>query len=158
MGYFGGIDPGESGGFGIIDDMGRHVISERWTDTGAFKAAIDRLAIPSSSILLVCLEKVHSMPGQGVSSTFKFGRNFGTWIGIIGTLGIPLEEITPARWMKAVLDSGDRSVSHRMRFASQRWPDAGLKFKPGCKTSVDSGRADGLCLAEYARSRIACVL
>ena len=100
------------------------------------------------SIALACLEKVHSMPGQGVVSMFKFGTNFGWGQGVMDALSIPYELITPQRWMKAVLDSGDRSPEHRMAFARRRWPDAPLSRKK------DSGVADALCLAEYARRRV----
>jgi hypothetical protein len=46
------------------------------------------------------LEKVHSMPGQGVSSTFKFGQNFGFVRACMYMSGIPFELDTPQKWMK----------------------------------------------------------
>ncbi len=48
------------------------------------------------------IEKVHSMPAQGVTSTFTFGENFGTWLGILAALSIPVAEIAPQRWMKLI--------------------------------------------------------
>jgi len=40
------------------------------------------------------------MPGQGVASTFKFGKNFGEWLGILASFRVPYELITPVKWMK----------------------------------------------------------
>ena len=48
---------------------------------------------------IALIEKVHSMPGQGVASTFKFGMNYGQWIGILTALQIPYSTITPKKWM-----------------------------------------------------------
>src|SRR5688572_19557373 len=31
---------------------------------------------------VACIEGVHAMPGQGVSSSFNFGRGLGIWEGI----------------------------------------------------------------------------
>jgi hypothetical protein len=146
MRFFLGIDPGQSGGWAIIDeDIGfvdGHLFSEAdFTENRCINNAAYRFE-------LACLEKVHSMPGNGVSSMFKFGENFGWWQGVMDALSIPYELITPQRWMKTVLDSGDRSPEHRMAFAKRRWPDAPLTRKK------DSGVADALCLAEYARRQI----
>jgi len=44
---------------------------------------------------LAIVEKVHSMPGQGVSSTFKFGKGYGLVLGILGALAVPIELTTP---------------------------------------------------------------
>ena len=61
---------------------------------------IDRLYADGVTHWVAVIEKVHSMPGQGVASTFKFGMNYGQWIGILTALQIPYEMITPQKWMK----------------------------------------------------------
>jgi crossover junction endodeoxyribonuclease RuvC len=51
----------------------------------------------------VCyVEAVHSFPGQGVSSTFKFGEGFGIIQGLLTALAIPYQMITPQGWMKQI--------------------------------------------------------
>ena len=142
MKFFLGIDPGQSGGWAVIDEKGSLLICGLFTENQFHESGYHDI------IALACLEKVHSMPGQGVVSMFKFGTNFGWWQGVMDALAIPYELITPQRWMKAVLDSGDRSPEHRMAFARRRWPTAPLTRKK------DSGVADALCLAEYARRQI----
>ena len=67
-----GIDPGVSGAMAIRDDLGIYLFKfdeEKYID--ALKRA------PANTIC--CLEHVHSMPKQGVASSFNFGMNFG-WI------------------------------------------------------------------------------
>ena len=144
-----GIDPGVTGACALIDETGKHRFSWRWDKKLGLRGLKDQWrteGITQYMITAACLEKVHSMPGQGVSSTFKFGMNFGMWQGLLVTADIRHELITPQRWMKAVLDSGDRSPEHRLAWACRRWPEAPWK---GVK--VESGIADALGLAEYAR-------
>tara|TARA_R110002153_G_C13109743_1_gene477528 strand:- start:393 stop:764 length:372 start_codon:yes stop_codon:yes gene_type:complete len=51
--------------------------------------------------ILVAIEKVHAFPTDARSSAFKFGMNYGMWLGIIGSLNIPLIQVTPQMWMKS---------------------------------------------------------
>ena len=46
------------------------------------------------------IEKVHSMPAQGVSSSFAFGENYGWIRGIIQSMFLSYTLITPQSWMK----------------------------------------------------------
>jgi crossover junction endodeoxyribonuclease RuvC len=58
------------------------------------------------------LESVHAMPAQGVSSVFTFGRSLGALEGVIATLGIPYQHITPQCWKKGCgLISSEKDAS-----------------------------------------------
>mgnify|MGYP001773512367 FL=1 len=46
------------------------------------------------------LERVSSMPGQGVSSTFTFGHSAGLVEGVVVGAGVPLTLVTPQAWKK----------------------------------------------------------
>ena len=46
------------------------------------------------------IEKVHAMPHDGRSSLFKFGVNYGIWLGILDAKGIKTIEVSPQKWMK----------------------------------------------------------
>lgn len=46
------------------------------------------------------IENVHSMPKQGVVSTFSFGRNFGQWEGLLSGLYIPITYVEPRAWKR----------------------------------------------------------
>ena len=46
------------------------------------------------------VEAVHAFPGQGVSSTFKFGKNYGELRMALIAAEIPFNEVTPRSWQK----------------------------------------------------------
>jgi len=145
-----GIDPGQSGGWALIDDMGDILECALFDDKEQLKWLLwafgEYHRSQATGIQWAALEKVHSMPKQGVASTFKFGTNYGWWQGVLEAHSIPYALITPQRWMKSdVLDSGDRSKKHRLECARRKWPAAPLS------RVKDSGVADALLLAEYAR-------
>ncbi len=90
--YFLGVDPGFSGGFGLIADNGDGLVypmGETEHDTAAI------LQEYSGCIRLAALESVHSFPGQGIASTFKFGRSYGFLRGLLTAFKIPFVDVTP---------------------------------------------------------------
>jgi Holliday junction resolvasome RuvABC endonuclease subunit len=89
------------------------------------------------------LESVHSMPGQGVSSSFKFGQNFGHLEMALLAAEIPYELATPKKWMKALgcMTGGDKTITHT--FAQ--------KLFPGHK--ITKRQADAVCMAVYAQRK-----
>lgn len=160
-----GIDPGLDGAVCVIQDDGAEKLHVGLFDTptlnvGRGKVTKRDYAIPGMVALLepagggrfggrcsVALEAVHSMPGQGVASTFTFGKGFGVWLGILGALGLPYDLVPPQRW-KASLMNGmglDKDAS-RLR-ALQLYPQLADELK----RKKDNGRADALLLAEYLR-------
>ena len=101
----------------------------------------------SNPKFVVYIEKVGAMPGQGVTSMFSFGRNFGQWEGVIAALRCEVHYVTPRRWKKEMLaDMPKGKESGRMR-ALQRFPylASSLKFKK------NHGRAEALLIGEYGR-------
>ena len=101
---------------------------------------------------LVVIEKVHSMPKQGVASSFKFGDGFGSLKGLCVGLGLPFILVTPQKWKKTILAGydwkGNKDTS--IVWVKQRYP--GLSLRPTERSRVDShGLADAVCLAEYGK-------
>lgn len=94
----------------------------------------------------VFMEKVHSMPGQGVASTFNFGKGFGIWIGILAALKIPYSLITPQAWKKKLMCGMPDKDASRIR-AQQLYPQAAnyLNLKK------HHGRAESLLIAHYGK-------
>ena len=68
-----GIDPGQDGGIAVIDEEYKYAIADVYSN----EALIETLETIPANKAVCCLEKVHSMPGQGVKSMFSFGQNFG---------------------------------------------------------------------------------
>lgn len=136
--YFCGIDPGKSGAWAILNEEGALY------DNGAgdcFKCLNHKDITPT----LTVLEQVHAFPGQGVSSVFSFGANYGGWVATLEILEIPYQLVPPQKWQKAILGSFPKGESklRALEFAQRRWPTLNLKKK-------DHGIVDALCIALYA--------
>lgn len=60
-----------------------------------------------------CIEKVHAMPGQGVTSMFNFGMSYGALRMAVIASGIPFRDVTPQMWQKALgcRSGGDKNVT-----------------------------------------------
>ena len=152
-----GIDPGLSGalaeifgeGNAAVHDTPTMVVSgvkeKRVYNTAAMAALLspDR----GNPEVLVVLESVHSMPKQGVASSFSFGQGLGMWQGIIAALGLPLEMPSPQRWKKEMLaDQGKDKDASRFK-AIQLFPSLADQLK----LVKHDGRAEALLMAEYGR-------
>ncbi len=159
-----GIDPGMSGGFAVVNELGEFVDSFPTPIVGK------NLNIPSILLWLhayhdpqysdykiasAVLEQVGARPGQGVSSMFKFGRVYGIVEGLIAALEIPYTLVTPQAWTKvmhigvesrASLDPKERSNVA----VSRLFPKANLHLTPRSKKPHD-GVVDAILMAEYAR-------
>ena len=88
------------------------------------------------------LESVHSMPKQGVASSFSFGRGFGLWEGILVALGIPYLLVAPQTWKATMLRDMPKDKNAAKLQASRLWPDLGR---------LSDGEAEALLMAEYGR-------
>jgi len=133
-----GIDPGKQGGLAFKDGNKVQAVSFS-TLTHPEIAHKLREFMPEK----VYLEKVHSMPGQGVSSVFKFGEGFGHLKGTLDALGIPYELVSPLKWQTSLgcRTGGDKNVSKTK--AQQLFPqipkithyiaDALLIMEYGCR-------------------------
>ena len=98
--------------------------------------------------VFVFLEKVGSMPKQGVRSTFTFGQGYGIWLGIVATLGYRLELVRPQLWKGELMKGQPKEKDAARLVARQMFPAAELHLKK------HGGRADALLIAEYGRRRI----
>lgn len=136
-----GIDPGQSGGIAWITDGKPCVekmpetLQDLWDLIATFHS------FQSCPICFAYLEQVHSMPGQGVASSFKFGQGYGSLEMALTAAGIPFERVTPQKWQKAMgcLTKGDKNVSKRK--AQELFPSMKITHKT----------ADALLIAEYGR-------
>jgi Holliday junction resolvasome RuvABC endonuclease subunit len=147
------IDPGLSGGIawaaadGTVSAIPMPIAGKE-LDLATLKAVIQSAA-PS----WVVLEKVGSMPGQGVASTFKFGTGWGMAQGLAAGLGLPLELVTPQRWKRVVLHGTAKDKDAAIAFCRRAFPGVEL-VPPRCRKAHD-GMADALCMLEYGRRTLA---
>jgi len=96
--------------------------------------------IRGSSVLI---ERVGAMPGQGVTSMFRFGEAYGIIKGVLGGLRLPVELVSPAVWKRAMKVQKGKESS-RLR-ALELFPEQTELFK----LKKDHGRADAALIALY---------
>jgi len=137
-----GVDPGMKGAIAVIG-----------LDTLALAGVVDmpvagnEVAVPllrdvtrlereGATIVGVGIERVASMPEQGVSTMFKFGVNYGIVRGFFEAHW-PVALITPPTW-KATFTLNGKDKDEARLLAIRRWPNqAGLFAR-----KKDGGRAD----------------
>lgn len=138
-----GIDPGKDGAMAIIRQDGVQIIP---FDESDYAEAVNALR---GHRVICCLERVGAMPGQGVTSMFTFGENYGFIRGLLAVNKIPYERVTPQKWKKEFGISGkNESVAVCMSL----FPHVGLFRTPKCRKQHD-GMAEALLMAEYARRK-----
>jgi len=140
-----GFDPGAKGGVAIIDT--EHSICEAWRypgDVSEMAKLVRQIISDYGEIDLACVEQVHAMPGNGATSMFKFGTNFGSILGILSALSIPYVMCTPRKWQKEMLDAGTGETKERsLNMARRLYPHVDLRYK------ADDGKADAIHIARY---------
>ena len=105
-----GIDPGLSGGIAVLKknkvlalfDM--PVMPEGKKNKRQLNSAqlanIIKDNIVNDEEVVVIVEQVNAMPGQGVTSMFNFGQTFGAIKGICAALGLSIFFVRPSKWKK----------------------------------------------------------
>jgi crossover junction endodeoxyribonuclease RuvC len=155
------VDPGLSGGIAFHDPavntfaiFGMPV--HRLTRGGKAKSEIDatelaRLIDANGPIDKALVERVGAMPGQGVTSSFAFGKGFGVCIGILAANFIPLELVAPVVWKRAMgIAAGSGKDASRARASSL------LPHLAGHWSRVmDDEKAEAALLAVYGARMLA---
>jgi crossover junction endodeoxyribonuclease RuvC len=149
-----GIDPGIHGRCAIIEINSGAVpkvvdsIDVRTIGTGA-KERVDVLAlrtwIQAHRPDHAAVERGQSMPRQGASSGYKFGRSIGSIEGTIACCEIPLVIVEPAVWKRPFHSHGKDKEGAR-QLALQQFPSAHALLT--CKK--DHQRAEAMLIALFA--------
>ena len=142
-----GIDPGKSGALAIIDADGKvRIVS---FDLKEYRSILmSKIINLDRDQYTIWIEQVHAMPGQGVTSMFHFGENFGQICGLLVGLGLEYNLVTPAKWKKSVEVTHDKETS--IIKAEELYPEAPL-LRTSRSRVPDNNRAEALLIAHYAR-------
>ena len=141
-----GIYPGLSGAMALVGDG--HLAVEDMPFVGSNKnRVVDMLRMadiikhwsPDHAVI----EKVHAMPGQGVSSTFRFGQTLGRTEAVIALAEIPLTYVQPTKWKKFFRLGRDKEDSRRL--AIELYPHIADRLH----RKKDEGRAEALLIATH---------
>lgn len=147
-----GIDPGLNGCLVLIEgDQIATVLHMPVIKTAQGNKEVNSAAIHA---WLSCfpidhayLEKVHAMPGQGVVSMFTFGRAVGMIEGVLQSLGLGYDLVTPREWKAHFsLLSQDKDASRQKAKQMFDHPDLAKKAK-------GQAIADAAFIGLYGRDR-----
>jgi hypothetical protein len=149
-----GIDPGQKGAICIL--MGEMVLGFVSADVDGLETA---LAGESRDNIHVFIEAAQAMPGQGVSSMFRYGQGYGELIGALKAFKVPYTCVHPRVWTKEMLQGVPLRFEGKQRAAfraAQLFPSVDLKNGPRSKKPHE-GVVDALLIAEYGRRKIKAV-
>ena len=149
-----GIDPGISGAISILENK---KILEVYDTPTMIDGKKNKKQINSAQVtniikerlkdgkeVIVVVEHVNAMPGQGVTSMFNFGQSFGVIKGICAALGLPIYFVRPTKWkkhfnlIKTIKDASRTKVI-------EAYPELSSKLY----RKKDSNRADAILIALY---------
>ena len=97
-----GIDPGKSGGVAVISEDKINLANTPEEPIGMANVISSALnsAYIDNERLTTYIENVHAFPTDARSSAFKFGMNYGMWLGILGAYKIEVKKVSPYKWME----------------------------------------------------------
>ena len=149
-----GIDPGVSGAICVLKEGKILEVYEMPTMidgkknkkqiNGAEVANVIRRQLDLKKDIVIVLEHVNAMPGQGVTSMFNFGQSFGVIKGISAALNVPLYLVRPTKWKKHFDLLKTNKDASRTK-AIQIYPMISDKISK----KKDSNKADAILIARY---------
>ena len=144
-----GIDPGASGAMAYLD--GKTVVVVRFNKMTEHDIANQfKLLKASGREVIVMLESVHSFPGQGVVSTFKFGMGFGFLKGCLAATTIPYRLVIPMRWQREIGIQKRGKTETKSAF-KLRMKGFAQRLYPEMKITADM--ADAILIMHYALTK-----
>ena len=143
-----GIDPGGSGGFGIIRIMDEAIAISAMKMPDTEKDISDLIGTLKRPNTSAYIEKVNSMPGQGISSAWKFSGNYHGLRMAMVCHGIPFEEVRPQVWQKGLAIPKRKKTESQTQFKNRLKAKAQQLFPD---IQVTHAIGDALLLAEYGR-------
>ena len=149
-----GIDPGVSGAISILENKKVIEVFEMPTMidgkknkkqvNGAQVTNIIKERLNENKEIIVVVEHVNAMPGQGVTSMFNFGQSFGILKGICSAMQLSMYFVRPAKWKKYFNLINSEKDASRTR-AIEIFP----YFSSQLSKKKDSNKADAILIASF---------
>ena len=149
-----GIDPGVSGAISVLEnkkiievyDMPTMIDGKKNKKqvNGAQVCNIIKERLNDDKEVIIVVEHVNAMPGQGVTSMFNFGQSFGVIKGICSALGLPIYFVRPMKWKKhfnLIKTNKDASRTKVIEI----YPEISNKIA----RKKDSNKADAILIARH---------
>ena len=149
-----GIDPGISGAISVLEnkkvieiyDMPTMIDGKKNKKqvNGSQVANIIKERLDEDKEIIVVVEHVNAMPGQGVTSMFNFGQSFGVIKGICSALSLPIYFVRPVKWKKHFNLIKTNKDASRTKVI-EVYPEISSKLS----RKKDSNKADAILIARY---------
>ena len=149
-----GIDPGISGAISVLENKKVLEVFEMPTMidgkknkrqvNGSQVTNIFKERLNNDKEIIVVVEHVNAMPGQGVTSMFNFGQSFGGIKGICSALNLPIYFVRPAKWKKYFNLIKTNKDASRTKVI-QVYPEISGQLS----RKKDSNKADAILIARY---------
>lgn len=149
-----GFDPGITGAYALYWPHEPNAIIAREFPTAAGEVDLATLSrdiaaqIEPGEPVLAIIELVHSMPRQGVASSFKFGAAYGGLRGLVAAMQIPTHLVSPSKWKRHYGLSADKEQARAL--ALRKWPGTDLFSR-----KKDKDRAEAALIALYGWETLA---
>lgn len=144
-----GVDPGQDGGLALFETLGDTIDAHdmpviRLKHGGSQINEAQLASLVRDLAPDVCwIERVHSMPRQGVASSFKFGLAYGLVRGVVSALGVPVVLVTPQEWKREFRLTADKQQARVL--ISRMFPKQATLFS----RVRDDGRAEAALIALF---------
>ena len=149
-----GIDPGVSGAISVLENKKIIEVYEMPTMidgkknkkqvNGSQVANIIKERLNDDNEIIVVVEHVNAMPGQGVTSMFNFGQSFGVIKGICSALSLPIYFVRPSKWKRHFNLIKTNKDASRTKVI-ETYPEISSKLY----RKKDSNKADAILIARY---------
>ena len=149
-----GIDPGVSGAISVLENKKVLDIFEMPTMidgkknkkqvNGSQVTNIIKQKLNLNKEVIIVVEHVNAMPGQGVTSMFNFGQSFGVIKGIASALSLPIYFVRPAKWKNYFNLKKTNKDASRTKVI-EIYPEISNQLS----RKKDSNKADAILIARY---------
>ncbi len=146
-----GIDCGyKTGGVGLVTLEGWAEVHDlpTYDEGGVDVRALTDILYSVDKVKHIYVERQHSMPKQGVVSTFKIGYAFGQITSTCALSRIPYTIVNANSWKRSLNLPRDKDASRRL--AQQWYPDLASQLT----RKKDEHRAEALLIANYGSKQI----
>lgn len=158
MPYLIGIDPGIEGAIAIMNSSNGEIIAIedmpliQTIVNKRNKNKVDAIGVarifarnlPNRTLVKnVLIEQVSARPGEGVTSSFSFGRSLGILEGVCAGLELPVSLVAPVTWKRRMRVPADKDEARAM--AARCFPKHANLFK----RKKDDGRAEAALMCQY---------
>ena len=149
-----GIDPGVSGAISVLENKKVIEVFEMPTMidgkknkkqvNGSQVTNIIKGRLKDNKEVIVVVEHVNAMPGQGVTSMFNFGQSFGVIKGICAALSLPIYFVRPTKWKKYFNLIKTNKDASRTKVI-EVYPEISSQLS----RKKDANKADAILIARY---------